>query len=239
MIKPEANTLVIILPKGKPAKPSAACWGIVLEEISDNFYKVRVGKDPHNIIYVGLDQIIPFLQTDGSFADPQSVFLKNEGPIMLHLMLNFLVQQGIIQKIDSRTANLPEPVSVVPVEPGTLSIILPKDNHPSEACWGIVCRHMLGGNYEVQVGRFRHLRVSRIIVRPEQLVPVYLTNGSFKNPRQAIRHLREQLLLNMLLIFYSSQGSDFLRQIAIPLCKSDFVLVSRRGKKPPTPKKPE
>lgn len=239
MIKPEANTLVIVLPKGKPSDPPAACWGLILEKIDETLYKIRIGKDPYDITYVGLDQIIPFLQTDGSFENPQRIFAQNEEHIMLHLMLNFLTQQGIIQKTDSEKADLPEPTSIVPIEPGTLSIVMPRNNHPSEPCWGIVCRHMMGVNYEVQVGHFRHLNLSRIIVQPEQLIPVYLTDGSFKNPQQAVRQLRAQLFLNILLVFYSAQGSDFLRQIALPLSKSNFVLISRKGKKPPKPKKPE
>jgi len=237
MIKPEINTLVIVLPKGNPPNPSSVCWGLILEKIGGTIYKIRTGKDLHDILYVQPNQIIPFLQTDGSFDDPLKVFATHEDQVVLHLMLNFLVQQGVIKRADSEEASLPEPISAVPIEPGTLSIVLPKNNSPPNPCWGIVFRRLIGGNYEIQIGRFRHLRFSKIIVQPEQLIPVYLTDGSFRNPRQAVRKLRPHLFLNMFLLFYSAQGSDFLRQIALPLSNSDFVLVSRRRKKIPKPDK--
>ncbi|MBU4205092.1 hypothetical protein KKE19_02955 [Patescibacteria group bacterium] len=241
LITPEVNTLIMVLPRGKPPNPPAACWGLVLEKSESGMtYKVRIGKDPYDITYVMPDQIIPFLHTDGSFNDPQRVFSKNEEKIVLHLMLNFLRQQGVVSDARTAPAELPEPISVVPIQENTLVIILPKEKNPPEACWGLVCQRLTGGNYEVQIGRFRYLSISRIVVQPDQLIPVYLTDGSFKSPRHAVRSLRSQLFLHLLLVFYSAEGSNFLRQISQPLSKSDFVLISRKSKSPPLPsKKPE
>ncbi len=241
VMEPEVNSLVIVLPRGKPPHPPVACWGIIIEK-TESLFKVRLGSGPYDETYVFPEQIIPFLQTDGSFKNPQRVFIENEEKIMLELLLNFLVQQGAIREKKIAPTNLPEPSSLIPIQENTLVIVLPKNTNPAEACWGLVYKRMIGGNYEVQIGRFRLLGFSRIIVQPDQLIPIYLTDGSFKSPRHAVRTLRAQLLLHLLLMFYSAEGSNFLRQIARPLFKSDFVLFSRRGKKPPPPlpsKKPE
>lgn len=241
LLTPEVHTLVIVLPRGTPPNPPVMCWGIVVEKTAGGLFKIRVGSNEYDETYAVPEQVIPFLHTDGSFKDPQRVFAENEERITLELLLNFLSQQGAIPTNKSGPASLPEPGSLIPIQENTLVIVLPKDGaNPPAPCWGLVCQRLTGGNYEVQTGRFRRLRLSRTIVQPDQLVPVYLTDGSFNSPRHAVRQLRSQLFLHLLLMFYSNEGLNFLRQISGPLSKSDFVLVSRKGKTPPSPtKKPE
>lgn len=237
----EVNSLVIVLPQGKPLTPPVACWGVLEEETSDNLLKVRLGSERFDVIYAHPEQVIPFLQTDGLFKDPQRVFTEHEEDIILHLLLSFLSKQGVIRANERGPADLPEPSSLIPIQENTLAIVLPQNStKPTEPCWGLVLKRIVGGKYDVQVGRFRYLGISRIIVEPQQLVPVYLTDGSFKNPKHAVRQLRAQLFLHLVLMFYSSEGSEFLRKISRPLSKSGFVLLSRKGKVAPLPdKKPE
>jgi len=235
------NSFVMVLPMGNPLSPPEACWGIVKEITEEGLLKIRVGREQHNEICARLEQVIPFAKTDGLIEDPQRAFVENAEKIMLELLLNFLGQQGAIRTSKRGPTNLPEPASSVPIQKNTLAIVLPKGGaKPDEPCWALVGDRRIGGNYEVQIGRFRRLNISWIIVQPDQIVPVYLTDGTFKNPRHAIRRLTAQLFLHLLLVFYSSEGSKFLRLISEPLSRSDFVLFSRRGKNPPLPtKKPE
>lgn len=245
MISPEVNTLVIVLPQkgrnGESPEPPVMCWGLI-QEITDGnvFLTVRLGKNPNDTTHVRLDQIIPVLHTDGSFSDPQRVFVENEAEIMLQLLLRFLERQGIMPKNRNAHAKPSEPApNVPPIQENSLVIVLSNAGNPPEACWGLVKKRMLGGNYDVQIGRFRRLKMSKIIVRPDQLIPVYLTDGSFSGPRHAVRTLRAQLFLHIFMMFYSRSCVDVLSQIIGPLSQSDFVLASRRGKRTPPPKKPD
>jgi len=232
----EVNSLVIVLPQGRPPSPPVACWGIVAEIFENGSFKIRVGPADNDEIYVSTKQVIPFLRTDGSFRDPQSILKDNAETIMLELLLTFLTNQGAIPENRRGPTDLPEPGPLVPILENTLVIILPGHSaHPPRPCWGLIYRRLVGGNYEVQVGRFRYLSLSRIIVQPDQLVPVYLTDGSYKNPGHAVNQLKSQLFLHLILMFYSSEGSNILRQIGRGLSQGDFVLFSRKGKTAPSP----
>lgn len=238
-IEVKKNTLVIIMPRGKPPNPPHACWAMVIQRFDSGNCQVLIGPEPHNEIFAFPDQIIPVLQTDGSFKNPQRIFPEHEPEIVLHLLMAFLTQQGVVPATGVGPAALPEPVSVIPIQENTLVIVLEKASNPPETCWGLVLGQLIGGNYEVQIGRFRLLKSSRIVVQPGQLIPVYLTDGTFKSPRHAVRTLRAQLFLHLFLMFQSGAAADFLRQLGSALLGSNFVLLSRKAKTPPPKKKPE
>lgn len=238
-ISAEVNTLVIVMPRGKPPNPPVACWGIVTEKTDSGLLRVRLSRGEYDETYVPPEHVIPFVHTDGTFKDPQRIFAGNEEKITLHMILSLLIQQGVISESGTEPVSLPEPSTVIPIQENTLAIIMPGHSQEvPEPCWALVLKRLLGGNYEVQIGRFRYLKMSKIIIRPEQIIPVYLTDGSFKSPRHAVRQLRAQLFLHLLLMFYSREGTEFLRQLAQPLSNSNFVLVSRRDKTP-KPEKPK
>ncbi len=241
-LKIEANTLVGVLPRGDPPSPPALCWGLVVERTSEGLFKVRIGRKKDDTINVAPDQLIPCLRTDGSFKNPQRIFVENESEITLELWLNLLTKKGAIRPDRRAPTNPPESGWQVPIQKDVLVIILPgRSTNPSEPCWGLIYKK-LGGIYDVQIGHFRYFGFSKIMVRPEQIAPVFPTNGSYGNPKQAIHRLRPQLLMHYILNYISCmqrglEPLDLLKKASQTMFSNDIILGFKG--KILSPQKPE
>lgn len=81
------NLLVVVAPK--QGKPPQACWGLIKQKTTGGNYDVRVGFKKS--LFAAPDQIIPVIETDGSFRGPHAAVRKELDKIILQLLLQLRI----------------------------------------------------------------------------------------------------------------------------------------------------
>lgn len=187
------GTLVVTLPyKGILPKP---CWGLVEQEFEGSgFLQVRTGKKEEEVVIVPPGRLIFVLQTDGSVKTPEAALKEHRYDILIWVICKLREQK--------EEEELPEDV-----KPNTLVIVLAKGEKPPRSCWGLVVKK-LQTSYDVRIGR-----IKKILVPPDQLIPVIETSGSIVGPMGALRQNIDNILMHIIFQLYIQRMEHGLHQL--------------------------
>ncbi len=196
------GTLVVVLPhKSTVPKP---CWGLVEERFSESgFLRVGTGKKQEEFIMAPPGRLIFVLQTDGSVKTPEAALKKHRYDILIWLICKLRERK--------EEEKLPEEI-----KPNTLVIVLSKGGKPPKSCWGLVARKMQN-SYDVKVGIRK-----KILVPPDQLIPVIETNGSAMGPMRALRQNIDSILIHIIFQLYIQRMESGLHQLLSAMASMDL-----------------
>jgi hypothetical protein len=206
-MKVEENTLVIVTAYGD--NPLTPQWGIALRKTASDLWEVIIPPKKKTLVFPG--QLIPVIHTDGSFRKPESAVQKLIGQILIGVILKLSVKKEAEALLRL-------------IKKDTLVIVLPEGGTPPEICWGVVVKKMPSGNYDVAIGtRLAGLKTERIFAKPGQLLPVVSTDGSTKSPQRALRKNWSEILMHILLRFYTKEGNEALLRLVAAMSRIESI----------------
>lgn len=209
MVKPTENSLVLVR-KDKPAKPDEFFFALIDEVMSprEKGYWVIDQEGERRLALP--EQIIPIIHTDGSFKNPRKAVDK-----LYPEIISMLVRTFYVEKSTSTLFRL--------IKKGSLVIVLP-GGKVEEPQWGIVLEKKIN-SFEVSIGRSFVRRPQKILVSPEQLIPVINTSLETKNPLKALRKRWADILMYLILRFYTQRGSQATRKLLAALSSIDENII--------------
>ncbi len=209
MIRPAKNSLVLVR-KDDPAKPDEFFFALVDEVMSPREKGYWVINQEGDRRLALPEQVIPIINTDGSFKNPRKAVEK-----LYPEIISMLVRTFYVQKATDTLFRL--------IKEGSLVIVLP-GGKITEAQWGIVLGKKIN-SCEVSIGRSFVRRPRKILITPEQLIPVINTNLETKNPLKALRKKWGEILMYLILRFYTQRGSQATRKLLAALSSIDKNMI--------------
>ncbi len=203
MTKARKNSLVLVRERHDP---DAFFYGLIDEVMSPEEKGYWVIDQSGERRLVLPDQITPIIDTDGSFKKPLKAVNKLYPEIISRLIRTFTVQKEV--SVLSRL-----------IKQGSLVIVLPGEK-VKEAQWGIVLGKMIN-SFEVNIGRSFMGRPKKMLVPPGQLIPVINADLETKNPIKALRKKWAEILMYLILRFYTQKGSQATRRLLAALSNID------------------
>ncbi len=97
------------------------------------------------------------------------------------------------------------------IKKGSLVIVIDRESTPPRFCWGLVLtRFPSGDNYDVQTGESPK---QKNIFSGDKLILVIQTEKNFANPLEAVEHYKNDILLEITLIAFTSRELAELKRL--------------------------
>lgn len=96
------------------------------------------------------------------------------------------------------------------IRKGSLVIVIDRDNTPPRICWGLVHNRLPSGNCDIQIGGSPK---QKSIISGDKLILICQTDGKFATPDEAVEHNRNNILLQVALVAFTSREFAELKRL--------------------------